>query len=544
VRKSALVLVLFVLVLLSSSGFVGCTSLLGDFTVSATSGEGGTDGSTGGDGPMCMASCGSNPCVDLTSDSANCGACGTACAGGQTCQASACKCPQDKAFCGGQCVAASRMACGPSCTSCLSDEVCNQGCTAAPAPAFDKTPLDPTGWKDSAGQPISFKIKPTNVPGTLYECRTGPEAAFTPTDPPWKPCDGGSGLTPTHTPVKSATTPEGSYRTEYRYRSDSYRSPTASYQFYVHSSLDSVGTCPAAGVPPITDAEYFIAAAQFVGFPGTDQFPNPGTSPTDAFYIRDPWIKIPFTGVHTVAGMATWPAPGAPFDHVVNERSLRHKFVLNQQRTMLLMKRQYAHPKTRDCKNRVDFGSQLASFRGPAGRGVHKLDCEAFVVNVHGQGICIGRNAQNKPAAIPLDAKPAPAPAYGYFQSPPGTATGALNGTTVTISAGSYVAFMANHWIYMDTANNYTSRWYKVASVAGQVLTLAEPLKFAYTNVGWKYSPTTNLDASYITTTGFAHLYDDGKNWGTHGTLNPSWHTKCETPGCNTGKPWLTYLPP
>lgn len=542
-RKSLLVLVLFALVVVSSSGFVGCTSLLGDFTVSATSDEGGPGADGGGDGAVCKV-CGANPCVDVTTDNANCGACGTVCSGGQTCQASACKCTQEKAFCNNACVIASRMACGPTCAACLSDEVCNQGCTAAPLPAFEKTPLDPTGWKDSAGQPIVIKLKPTGIPGTLYECRTGPEAAFTPSDPPWKPCDGGTGATPTHTPTKNATTPEGSYRTEYRYRSDSYRSPTVAFQFYAHQSLDNQRTCPLVGVPAITDAEYFAAAQTFVGFPGTDAFPVPGATPADSFYLRDPFIKIPFTGVHTVPGMNSWPSPAAAFDHVVNERSLRHKFVLSPQRNMLMVKRQYVHPKKNDCVNRVDFGGQMAFLRGPTGRGPHKLDCEAFVVNVHGQGICIGRNAMNKAVPIAVDGRTASPPTYGSFQSPPGTATGALGATTVTISAGSYVGFMANYWIYLDSTNTYTSHWYKVASVAGQVLTLTEPLKFAYNAVGWKYSSSTTLTQSFIIPTGFSHLYDDGKNWATHGTLNPSWRTKCETAGCNTGKPWLTYLPP
>jgi hypothetical protein len=534
-----------VLVVLSSSGFVGCTSLLGDYTVSETSFEGGPGTEGGSDSATCATpnTCGANTCVDLANDNANCGTCGTACTGGQACQASLCKCTQEKAFCGNQCVVASRMACGPTCSACLSDEVCNQGCTAAPFPAFESTPRDPTGWRDTAGQPIVFKLKATGVPGTLYECRTGPEAAFTPSDPPWKPCDAGTGLMPTHTPVKDATTPEGSYRTEYRYRSDSYRSPTISFQFYVHMSLDKAGTCPLAGTPPITDAEYFVAAATFVGFPGPDTFPAPGTSPTDAFYIRDPWIKIPFTGVKTVPYMATWPAAGVPFDHTVNERSLRHKWVLNPTRTMLLSKRQYVNPKSGKCVNRYDFGSQLAKLRGPTGRGPHQLDCEAFVVNVHGQGICIGRNAMNHPVALAVDQRvTSVAAGFGSIQSPPGTATGTIGTKTVTISAGTYVAFMGGRWIYMD-AGNSQSHWYPVSSVAGQVLTLGEALLTTYAAVPWKYN-SIGQEQVFIIPTAFAHLYDDGKNWASHGTQNPSWQTKCETPGCNTGKPWLTYLPP
>lgn len=440
VRKPLLVLVLFVLVVLSSSGFVGCTSLLGDYSVSANA-EGGTGTDGGGDGAVCSV-CGANPCVDLTSDSTNCGACGTACAGGQTCQASACKCPQDKAFCGNQCVAASRMACGATCSACLADEVCNQGCTAAPAPAFETTPRDPTGWKDSAGQPIVIKLKPTGIPGTLYECRTGPEATFTPTDPPWKPCDGASGMSPTHAPTKDATTPEGSYRTEYRYRSDTYRSPATAFRFYAHSSLDSAGTCPRPGVPAVSDAEFFTAAQQFPGFPSADTFPAPGATPADPLHLRNPFIKLPFVGVHTVPGMNTWPGPAAAFDHTVNERSLRHQFVLNAPRTMVLVKRQYVHPKKNDCVNRFDFGQQFAQRVGPTGRGPHKLDCEAFVVNVHGLGLCMGRNAMNKPVVQAIDAHPQTTGNFGYVGA--GTVTGTANGANAVVVTSQNASYVAN----------------------------------------------------------------------------------------------------
>ena len=45
-------------------------------------------------------------CVNLDTDSNNCGACGTTCQGGQTCVAGVCElvCPQGEINCGGQCV--------------------------------------------------------------------------------------------------------------------------------------------------------------------------------------------------------------------------------------------------------------------------------------------------------------------------------------------------------------------------------------------------------------------------------------------------------
>jgi hypothetical protein len=39
--------------------------------------------------------------------------------------------------------------------------------------------------------------------------------------------------------------PEGTYRTEYRYRNDTYRSPTIFLRYYIHHSLDRVVLVPA-----------------------------------------------------------------------------------------------------------------------------------------------------------------------------------------------------------------------------------------------------------------------------------------------------------
>src|SRR5450755_364182 len=74
-----------------------------------TTGTGGTPGGgTGGIvGPTCSGTqtpCGTN-CVDTSSDTDNCGVCGNACTGGQTCQDSQCKCPSGMLSCSGACVA-------------------------------------------------------------------------------------------------------------------------------------------------------------------------------------------------------------------------------------------------------------------------------------------------------------------------------------------------------------------------------------------------------------------------------------------------------
>ena len=63
-------------------------------------------GNTGGGSPTCVSgqtACG-NSCVDLTSDSAHCGSCGSACEAGRICQAGTCTCATPLVACSGGCV--------------------------------------------------------------------------------------------------------------------------------------------------------------------------------------------------------------------------------------------------------------------------------------------------------------------------------------------------------------------------------------------------------------------------------------------------------
>ena len=293
-------------------------------------------------------------CVDTTSSQDNCGVCGNVCASGLTCQSAQCVCPPGDATC-------------------------------APAPpavlAFGTLPRDPTGWTDSAGAPIVIELKPTGKPGTIYECRTGPASQFTPTTPAWKPCDGASGTGTKHAPVADPSVPEGTYRTEYRYKVGGETSPAIAFRFYAHASLNNVATCPRPGQaddgPHFTDQQYFDAVTQWIAansaadkFPTTLTFPTPG-DPFDRdaeIFLGNPWIKIPFKQIATSAGMSTvnltenpksgWPAAGA--DYVLHERSLRHKFVLDGTRTMLLARRQYVHPQMKDCVDHYSIGSKHA----------------------------------------------------------------------------------------------------------------------------------------------------------------------------------------
>lgn len=560
----------------------GCTSLLGDFTVAE--GGGGNP-----DGAVCVA-CGNDPCVDIQTSATNCGACGAVCNGGQICEAAKCKCPSDQAFCNGQCVKADRVHCGPTCGACQLDEVCSEGCVTAPAPEFASTPRDPTGYTDSAGAPVVFKMKPTGIIGTLYECRTGPDATFTPTKPEWKPCDGAAGAEPKHTPTADSAAPQGTYRTEYRYRSDTYRSPTIARVYYIHHSLDGVATCPRPGQandgPHFNDDQYFTAALTFAGsypgqFPLAETFPALGQTKADTFYLHNPWIKIPFVGAtHLKTFNGTWPGAAnvlSTFNYNFEDRSLRHLYVLNGPRTLLLVKRQYANPLKKDCKNSFQFGSDTSgddtakhgaswATYGPDGfgRGRHYLDCEALVINAHGVGLCMRPNpAGTAPEPIKIDTRFENSggsvlpgnPAVG-LTSGTGTLSGTGNATFVTLSGGNTNGLTVNYYIEVPipgtSASSPQTHWHKITSLgpAGKVsitpnvkhiFGASPPVSFAGATWRFSYNPPT---AAFVIPTAFAKLHGNSHTWATRSPFWPSPGTKCEQAGCDSGKPWMTYLPP
>ena len=91
--------------------------------------SGGTTGAGGGSG-----SCGTNTqmecngsCIDIASDSQNCGTCGYVCDTGTICQGSTCVCASGFVSCSGQCVPSNTDHCGTSCAACPSGNVCNDG---------------------------------------------------------------------------------------------------------------------------------------------------------------------------------------------------------------------------------------------------------------------------------------------------------------------------------------------------------------------------------------------------------------------------------
>jgi hypothetical protein len=77
-------------------------------------------------------------CTSLVTDAANCGACGHACASGESCYAGGCLCPADRSHCGAACVdlASDPANCGACGAACPANQVCTSsagvtGCASA-----------------------------------------------------------------------------------------------------------------------------------------------------------------------------------------------------------------------------------------------------------------------------------------------------------------------------------------------------------------------------------------------------------------------------
>lgn len=124
-------------------------------------------GSTTEAGPSCpsgQTTCGSR-CVALDKDNTNCGACGTACASGQFCNAGRCACQAGLVLCGGACVdlSTSNGNCGTCGRTCPSG-VCAAGACASSCP---------TGTTNCGGSCVNLSTSSANCGACGKVCSTG-----------------------------------------------------------------------------------------------------------------------------------------------------------------------------------------------------------------------------------------------------------------------------------------------------------------------------------------------------------------------------------
>ena len=470
-----------------------------------------------------------------------------------------------------------------------------------PKPEFLTHPRTPTGWRDSANAPIGFTMKPTGIDGTIYECRSGPEKKLPPAWSPCDGKQGAEPKHFPQSDQEIAegtyrleyryragdyTSPVIGFRYYTLFKLD--KAPTCPRPAF-----------PDDG-PRYSDAEFFAAAAAWStanagAFPLGAQFPEQGQDrATSPMWLENPFIKITFNDVEQSSGTRTprvgapaswnWPAKGGTY--VVNERSVRHTFTMDPQRHMLLMKRQYlkndsndpANPLARAnqpkaCANELEVGSQLARKRGPFPRGPRKVDCEGWVFNSKGQALClVTRSGSTVPVVAPIDRRPPPPQGGTSGYGTPGTFrvyTSQENAPYLQAPNGqNFLALFNNQtnpqdaYVFVESTKPQSYTWYKVSQVVNATYLMIDPNLSRPANqqyvTGCMQSNGTNgctfrfvnsLTPYFVLPTGYVKLHehrDHAYALGLRQPGIPSPFSKCETPNCNPPpyKNFLTFLPP
>lgn len=103
-------------------------------------------------------------CVDTSVDVKHCGACGNACAGGQTCEQGSCVCPAGQTLCGDRCAdpQSDTANCGACGSACGSGQLCNAG-----------TCVCPQGQSECNGACVDVQSDPANCGACGTRCGLG-----------------------------------------------------------------------------------------------------------------------------------------------------------------------------------------------------------------------------------------------------------------------------------------------------------------------------------------------------------------------------------
>ena len=261
-----------------------------------------------------------------------------------------------------------------------------------------------TGWLDGNGAPIEMQFVDGNGTDVIYQCRTGHVDVVG--DVPFSNCDGATGTSPVHRPQPTVGMEQGHYVTHMRITDGSFTSRTLEYPFYAHGSLNSVPRCPAA----FSDETIFAKAKQEL--PEEPPFSLlAGVEPTRTV---NPFIRILFENViipfdmrsdQNGLGNGTW-ADASVETQLLVGHSLRRRFVFNNDRTLLLVQRRYqsrqalAHGVTDPdtlCRNGFVFGRNNPN---TPGHGKATVDCENFVLNSRGQGVCLIQDGEGSDAQL------------------------------------------------------------------------------------------------------------------------------------------------
>jgi hypothetical protein len=233
---------------------------------------------------------------------------------------------------------------------------------------YDERPIIvgsfPESGKAAAAKDVEISFAKPQSPGARFQCLTTRVAA---PSGQWKLCDGANGTNLIARPNPGSN---GLTRTEVRLLfSDNTPGNSISFEYYVHNSLANGFRCPNKA----SDSIYFKAAAE--------KLPHGKPFPAET-KLRNPFISIPFdppvSGTYGIKET----------DGLAEPLSLRRRFVLNQDRTMLLLTRTYASRRLGD-NDHCEVGSVQTHNPMDTDPERFRNRCDAVVFNAHGAAACL-----------------------------------------------------------------------------------------------------------------------------------------------------------
>lgn len=233
---------------------------------------------------------------------------------------------------------------------------------------YDELPIIvgsfPEPGKAAAGNDVEISFAKPQSSGARFQCLTTRVAA---PSGQWKLCDGATG---TSLIARPSPVSDGLTRTEVRLLfADDTPGNSIFFEYYVHNSLANAFRCP----NKVPDSLYFKAAAE--------KLPHGNPFPVQT-KLRNPFISILFDPpVSATYGIKET-------DGLAEPLSLRRRFVLNQERTMLLLTRTYASRRLGD-NDHCEVGSVQTHNPMTTAPERFRNRCDAVVFNARGAAACL-----------------------------------------------------------------------------------------------------------------------------------------------------------
>jgi len=201
---------------------------------------------------------------------------------------------------------------------------------------------------------LSFSISDTSGATHKFQCRTALKSAINSAH--FASCSAGSSIA-----VNPGIAPNGgTIVTQVQSFVNGVAADVKSSEIYVHPSLNSASTCTAAH----TDDWYLAQAAQYL-----DQSYQ---------FLADTSVKAPFMSLHFNDGQ-----------DAAGTLSLRKKMIMNNSKSLVLLKRIYKSVDRNDCVIRAQ-----GVHKGHHTRDMHPINsCEVVVMNALGEGQCLDINS-------------------------------------------------------------------------------------------------------------------------------------------------------